>query len=124
MMLALDAMLSDGEVPKDLNTFYRQISWDMSRIVQALKLIDSQHGLWGRQEWFEVLRLRVQYGVPEELVGLCKIKGIGGVRAKKLADSGIKSLDDFLQKPKVARNILGKVFESAWDSAQELKEKE
>lgn len=38
------------------------------------------------------LRLRLQYGVKEELLTLLKLKGIGRVRARKLYANGIKDL--------------------------------
>ena len=38
------------------------------------------------------LRLRLQYGVKEELLTLLKLKGIGRVRARKLYSNGIKDL--------------------------------
>jgi len=37
-------------------------------------------------------RLRVRYGVKEELLPLIKLKGVGRVRARRLFDSNIKSL--------------------------------
>ena len=40
------------------------------------------------------LRLRLKYGVKEELMSLVKIELIGKVRARKLFDSGIKNIKD------------------------------
>ncbi|MEK6853303.1 MAG: helicase-related protein [Nanoarchaeota archaeon] len=40
------------------------------------------------------LRLRVRYGVKEELLALIKLQGIGSVRARKLYAYGIKDLGD------------------------------
>jgi helicase len=61
------------------------------------------------------LRLRIKYGVKNELLGLLKLKGIGRVRARKLFDSGFKDMGalkkgDFglISKsvgPSVAKNI-------------------
>jgi replicative superfamily II helicase len=123
MMLAIAEMLKDGKVSNGLNIFYRQISFDMNRIVQALKLIDNMAGKWGRQEWFEVLGLRVRYGVPEKMIELVKIKGIGGVRAKKLYKEGIKSIADFVKKPKTAKKILKGSYDKVAAHAKELHEK-
>jgi len=40
------------------------------------------------------LRLRLKYGVKEELLPLLKLKSIGRIRARKLFDNGIKDLGD------------------------------
>ena len=42
----------------------------------------------------EKLRVRIKYGVKEELLGLLKLKGIGRVRARKMFNSGLKTLKD------------------------------
>ena len=64
-------------------------------------------------------RIRVQYGVKEELFPLVKLEGIGRVRARKLFRSGIKSISDLrkislesLAKvigPKIAKKIKNQV---------------
>ncbi len=40
------------------------------------------------------LRLRLKYGVKEELLALLKLEGIGRVRARKLFNNGIKTIGD------------------------------
>lgn len=44
-------------------------------------------------------RVRVQYGVKEELLPLVKFEGIGRVRARKLFNSGIRSISDLKKIP-------------------------
>ena len=44
------------------------------------------------QKEIHKLRLRLQYGVKEELLTLLKLKGIGRVRARRLYNNGIKDL--------------------------------
>ncbi len=63
------------------------------------------------------LRIRLKYGVKEELVELVQIEGIGRVKARKLYKAGIKSIADLrktpLEKlkkilgPKTAEKVLG-----------------
>lgn len=48
---------------------------------------------------FNRLRLRIKYGVKEELLDLVKLKGIGRVRARKLFRSGIKTTRDVRNAP-------------------------
>jgi len=45
------------------------------------------------------IRLRIQYGVKEELLRLVKLKGIGRVRARKLYNVGFKTLKSLKEAP-------------------------
>ena len=47
----------------------------------------------------DILRKRVIYGILEELNDLVKIKGIGRIRARKLFNHGIKTLEDLSKIP-------------------------
>jgi helicase len=76
-------------------------SGDMHRMVQTadwllycLRELAKQSEKVDLLEEFDILRKRVIYGIREDLVELVKIKGIGRVRARKLFNHGIKSLDD------------------------------
>ena len=50
-------------------------------------------------EELDILRKRVIYGIREDLVELVKIKGIGRIRARKLHNHGIKTLEDLSKIP-------------------------
>ncbi|MFB5630372.1 MAG: DEAD/DEAH box helicase [Nitrosopumilaceae archaeon] len=76
-------------------------SGDMHRMVQTadwllycLRELAKQSEKVDLLEEIDILRKRVIYGIREDLVELVKIKGIGRVRARKLYNHGIKSLDD------------------------------
>jgi len=45
------------------------------------------------------LRVRMKYGVKEELLPLVKLEGIGRVRARKLYNSGINSIKKLREVP-------------------------
>ena len=45
------------------------------------------------------VRLRLKYGVKEELLPLIRLEGIGRVRARKLFRAGIKDLGDIRKAP-------------------------
>ena len=77
----------------------RTIKWDIYRVTQALTLIDSMHGNWKKESLWKILPARITYGIPEEMVELVRIPGIGGVKARKLWEKGIKSLKDVVEKP-------------------------
>ncbi|NUN11668.1 DEAD/DEAH box helicase [Candidatus Micrarchaeota archaeon] len=41
------------------------------------------------------LRRRIKYGVKDELLDLCRLRGIGRVRARKLFNAGIQNLEEY-----------------------------
>ena len=54
------------------------------------------------------VRLRLRYGVKEELLPLIKLEGIGRVRARKMHKAGIKDLGDIRKTPiETLKLILG-----------------
>jgi len=48
----------------------------------------------------KILKRRIKHGVKQELLELCRVRGIGRVRARKLYSAGIRSLEDFRAKTK------------------------
>jgi helicase len=50
-------------------------------------------------EELDILRKRIIYGIREELADLVKIKGIGRIRARKLYNNEIKTLEDLSKIP-------------------------
>lgn len=81
-------------------------SGDMHRMVQTaewliycLRELAKQAGKAELLEELDVLRKRVIYGIREELIDLVKIKGIGRIRARKLYNHGVKTLDDLSKIP-------------------------
>ena len=53
------------------------------------------------------VRLRVVYGVKEELLRLVLVRGIGRTRARKLYSNGIKRLADVRNDPEKVKELLG-----------------
>ena len=74
--------------------FKRATIYDIDRQCQALALIDGMHAKWNKEKLWKTLPLRIKYGISEELIGLVRIPGIGGVRAKKLWDAGFRTIAD------------------------------
>ncbi len=62
---------------------------ELARLMQYQKLLSE----------ITKVRLRLKYGVKEELLPLIRLEGIGRVRARKLHRSGIKDLGDIRKAP-------------------------
>jgi helicase len=70
---------------------------DIERTMQVVNQLDSMSGKWNQQPWLKTLKMRLQYGVPADLVELCQVPNVGQVRANRLKDKKIKSLDDLVK---------------------------
>lgn len=61
----------------------------------------------------EALKIRVQYGIQEDLLDIIQLKGVGRIRARNLHSSGLKKLTDFKtisQEKLAAIPTIGKVL--------------
>ncbi len=103
--VAAHKLLTGQEMVGGLKANARAIRYDVRRIAEALNLIDHMYGHWGKKEFWKVIPVRITYGIPEEMVELVRLPGIGGVKAKKLWDKGIHNLDDVLQRTDVLKTM-------------------
>lgn len=81
--------------PGDLYRIVESSEW----LIYAAGELAPFFGYDGYLQQLEELRLRVKHGVRKELLPLVSIKGIGRVRARRLFNSGIKTLDDLKRVP-------------------------
>lgn len=84
----------------------RGLQMDFDRLVGVLNLLDSMAAKWNRSPFFRDLSMRVAYGVGPELVGLCRIPGIGKVRSERLYAAGFRHPEDLLANPVAAKKAL------------------
>jgi helicase len=87
--------------------FTRGLQFDFQRLVQVLHALDGFTGKWGRKDWFRRLGLRVLYGVKGDMVHLCEIPQVGRVRATKLWQAGLKTIEDVANNPSKVKVCLG-----------------
>lgn len=76
--------------PGDLRTLVELSDWllySASEIGKVFSMKDIERPL-------NILRIRVLYGIKEELLQLVSLKGIGRIRARNLYGAGFKSLND------------------------------
>jgi helicase len=101
------AMLQGSREVGPLISIYQQLHMDTDRIVSALAYLDGRYANWDKAAFWKSLGVRLRYGVPEDLVSLCGIRGVGRAFALKLWDAGIKNEGDFYTNPEAAKEVLG-----------------
>ncbi|HWP78945.1 MAG TPA: DEAD/DEAH box helicase [Candidatus Nitrosotenuis sp.] len=99
-LLALDAWLNEASEVKlsdnlgiesgDMHRMVEIADWLSYCLYELAKLLERADLL----EELALLRKRIVYGIKDELVELVQLKGIGRVRARKLYDHGITSIED------------------------------
>lgn len=85
----------------------RMMQFDFPRMVEVLKSLDSMGMKWNKQKWFQDLAIRVDYGVKEELVPLCRLDEVGKARAERLWAAGIKTPERIVENPDHAQKVMG-----------------
>jgi len=97
-VIAMHEKLTDrDEVGGVVSILKRNIVFDIDRTIQALSLIDGLHAKWNQEGLWQTLSSRIKYSIPEEMVGLVSIPGVGGVRAKQLWEQGVCSVEDVVK---------------------------
>lgn len=76
------------------NSLGRALQQDFERAISVLNLLDSMAAKWNKRNYFNIIKLRIAYGVKSELAELCTIPNIGKVRAQKLYAAGFRRPSD------------------------------
>jgi helicase len=84
-----------------LGATMRGMQADAERLCEVLCAIDQMVGKWDQKEYIRRLYLRILYGVEEEMVSLCCLKGVGKIKAKRLWDANLRTWED------ISTNALG-----------------
>ena len=95
--------------PGDLRTMVELADW----LLYAAQEIAKAIGMKDEARTISPLRIRVNYGVKEELLGLVSLKGVGRIRARSLYEAGIKdvkgirdaSLESLQKVPKIGQAL-------------------
>ncbi|MDW8036163.1 MAG: DEAD/DEAH box helicase [Candidatus Korarchaeum sp.] len=89
--------LSDGDIeeklgiePGDLRSLAENGEWLCYSFSEIAKLLGER----GISEWLRTLYLRIRHGVPEELLPLVTLRGVGRFRAKLLYEAGYRTVRD------------------------------
>jgi helicase len=78
----------------------RGLQADKDRLMEVVKAIDGMSAKWKRSDYINSLSRRLRYGVSWGLLDLCAIKGIGQVKAEKLAKAGLDTPSKLVANPK------------------------
>ena len=71
---------------------------------------------WNKRPFFNTLGIRMMYGVPIELVPLCRLPNIGKVRAERLWNANLRSYDQIIANPE----HVGRILNLKADKVQEI----
>ena len=104
-----------GVTPGELRARLDIADWLLYSMSELALLLDFKEILKDIRK----LRVRMEYGIKEELLALIKLKGIGRARSRLLFNAGVKDLGDVkkipieslsrLVGPKIAENLKGQV---------------
>lgn len=84
-----------NETPGMLRSRLQNLDWLIYSAIELAELLVFKEDL----SLLKKLRVRVEYGIREELLYLVSIEGIGRVRARLLFKNGIKTSKDILKAP-------------------------
>ena len=90
--------LMGGPSISGLRGVVESLRHDYGRLNTALRLIDAKYAKWDMQDFFDRLKLRVDYGVGNELIPLVKLPGIGKSYARQLYNEGVEDLQSLLER--------------------------
>ncbi len=90
-----DILSNYGVTPGELRTRLANAEWLLYALHELTLLLGKKDILKDLRK----LRVRIKYGIKEELLPLIKLEGIGRVRARKLYSHNLKSLNDLRNVP-------------------------
>lgn len=120
-------LLLTGTMAPGYEALCTNLKMDFLRTNQVLLTLDGFMKKWHKQSWFRTLALRINYGVKGHMADLCQLPNIGGVRANKLYNAGIKTVKDVMSNKDQVRQILrlkGDTLQALFDSCEQIISKE
>jgi helicase len=98
-----DEILAKFKVaPGELRTRLKNADWLLYSLHELTLLLGMKEVL----KEIRKVRIRLMYGVREELLPLVKLKNIGRVRARKLVNSGLNSFEDLRKIPVESLSVI------------------
>lgn len=97
--------------PGELKVKLDNLGWLIYSMQELARNLDDKTKLNFILKETEKLKLRLKYGVKEELLSLLRLKGIGRVKARKMFNHGIKTISDIKSSKELGRLIGEKTAE-------------
>jgi helicase len=91
--------------PGQIRDLVSRAEWICHSTIELLK--HTQASIITIREYSNLL-LRIKYGIKQELVSLVELKNIGRVRARRLFNNNIRSVNDIKNNPDKFINLIGK----------------
>jgi helicase len=112
-----DRILSEklGVEPGDMHRMIEIGNWLSYSLLEVAKLLDREDLL----EELQSFRMRIKYGIKEELLPLVVLEGIGRARARALYNAGLTNLGKVAKMPESKLSAIPKIGLSM---ARKLKE--
>jgi len=112
-----DRVLSDkvGVEPGDMYRIVESSEWLAYSLYEVAKLLRREDLLGS----IHCLRLRIKYGIKDELLPLVKLEGIGRIRARSLYDAGLTDVGKVAKIPEIKLAQISKIGPAV---ARKLKE--
>lgn len=94
------------------------LKMDFNRVTEVLHALDAMFK-WDKKSYLRKLSRRVDYGVEWDLLDLCRLPGIGKVKATRLWNSNVKTLEDVANKTNIVKIALGLTDAKAKELSEE-----
>ena len=112
----------DEEIPHVARFNMAVMRQDLQRVVTSISMIDKLHARWGKSKlYWQKLEKRIVYGVDSIRAELCLIPNVGAVKSEELINSGIITLNDFVDPNKAY--IVQAIMKSKTHAAIEVAKK-
>ena len=108
--LSGDTFVFRYDLPQAVQAKLWSLNKELQRAIAALKYLSNQDlDLGDEVDILERTILKIVHGVPEPVIDLLKIRGIGRVKALKIFSEGIYTFEGILSAPETIMDVLGKI---------------
>jgi len=92
--------------PGQIQNTVSKSNWIIHCILELSKFCEINTNVY---RYYQKLNIRLKYGIKEELINLVELKNIGRVRARKLFNNNINTINDIKKNPNKFISIIGKI---------------
>ena len=97
--------LLNGTSNPILSGTIRGLQYDFPRLAEVLSAIEGM-SKWGQKEYVKDISRRIVYGVDWDMLNLCNLPGIGKMKARRLWEANLRTLERVAEKPHLVKVAL------------------